>query len=130
MIRNIKIISLLFTFFFLSASLTLTEAKQKNSNPLDLRDPFKRPFLKKTGKKQSVSKYYKGGVYTNKQGIDGVPLEQIKIIGVLLGKNRRALVKIEGKENTFVIKEGQVLGLDGAEVKGILPAGLVSAFMK
>ena len=100
-------------------------AVDKKSSPLDLRDPFKRPFIKKASKKQSVSKYYKGGIYTNKEGIDGIPLEQIRIVGVLLGKKRRALAKVEGKENTFVIREGQVLGLDGAEVKGILPAGLV-----
>ena len=100
-------------------------SKIKVNNPLELRDPFKRPMLKSKSTKKSVSKYYKDGIYTNQQTIQGTPLNKIKIVGVMLGKNRRALAKIEGNENIFIVQEGQVLGLDGAVVKGILPAGIV-----
>lgn len=100
-------------------------AKLSVKNALELRDPFKRPMLKSKSTKKSVSKYYKEGIYTNQESIQGTPLNQIKIVGVMLGKNRRALARIEGNTNIFIIQEGQVLGLDGAVVKGILPAGIV-----
>ena len=94
-------------------------------NPLELRDPFKRPMIKSRSKKASVSKYFRDGVYTNQETIDGTPLNKIKIVGVMLGKNRRALAKIEGNDKTFILQEGQTLGLDGAVIKGVLPAGIV-----
>ena len=111
-----------FVLLFLSFDVF---AKLSVKNALELRDPFKRPMLKSKSTKKSVSKYYKEGIYTNQESIQGTPLNQIKIVGVMLGKNRRALARIEGNTNIFIIQEGQVLGLDGAVVKGILPAGIV-----
>jgi Tfp pilus assembly protein PilP len=117
-----KLIVLFLLTVFLSCSVL---AKVSVKNALELRDPFKRPMLKSKSNKKSASKYYKGGIYTNQQTIQGTPLNKIKIVGVMLGKNRRALAKIEGNTNIFIVQEGQVLGLDGAVVKGILPAGIV-----
>ena len=117
-----KIILSLFLLGFLYNSAS---AKISVKNALELRDPFKRPMLKSKATKKSVSKYYKDGVYTNQESIKGTPLNKIKIVGVMLGKNRRALARIEGNPNIFIVQEGQVLGLDGAVVKGILPAGIV-----
>ena len=57
--------------------------------------------------------------------IDGVPLEDIKITGVMLGKNRRALAQIEGSNDNFILKEGMTLGLDDSVLKAILPGGIV-----
>ncbi|MAW07465.1 MAG: hypothetical protein CME61_04195 [Halobacteriovoraceae bacterium] len=106
-------------------AISLGAKKIKIKNALDMRDPFKRPVTKLGSKKQSISKYYRNGVYTNQNTIDGVPLDKIKVVGVMLGKNRRALAKVEGLKENFIVQEGQVLGLNGAEVKGILPGGIV-----
>lgn len=119
------------------------------TNPFDLRDPFKRNLPKRSRlKRTGDNRYLKDGVFSNFETVDGVPLERIRVVGVLLGPNRRALVKIinesrvtneetgnkdnsmsgtESKETSKVItvKEGMTLGLDGAEVKAILPGGIV-----
>ena len=112
-----------FITLFLFSGLAFSKINIKN--PLELRDPFKRPMLKSKSKKASASKYFRDGIYTNQETIDGTPLGKIKIVGVMLGKNRRALAKIEGNEKTFILQEGQTLGLDGAVIKGVLPAGIV-----
>jgi type IV pilus assembly protein PilP len=43
----------------------------------------------------------------------------------MIGKERRALAKVAGGTDTFIIKEGMKLGQNGAEVKAILPGGIV-----
>ena len=112
--------------FMLSIPTASFGAKRiKIKNALDIRDPFKRPVTKLRSKKQSISKYYRNGIYTNQNTIDGIPLDKIKIVGVMLGKSRRALAKVDGLKENFIVQEGQVLGLNGAEVKGILPGGIV-----
>ena len=118
-----KFFSFVIYIFFVGDSFCAERIKIKN--PLDMRDPFKRPVSKTGSKKQSISKYFKNGVYTNQETIDGVPLANIKIVGVMLGKNRRALARVNGGKQNYIIQEGQVLGLNGAEVKGILPGGIV-----
>ena len=68
-------------------------------------------MIKSRSKKASVSKYFRDGVYTNQESIDGTPLNKIKIVGVMLGKNRRALAKIEGNDKTFIFKRDKRWGL-------------------
>lgn len=123
----------------------------KISNPFDLRDPFKRNLPRRSRlKKSGKTKYFNGSVFTNVETVQGVPIEEIRVVGVLLGPNRRALVKIVSVESsghiqsesekasaarfgqrklndspTYVVKEGMKLGLDGAVVKAILPGGIV-----
>ena len=113
------------------------------NNPFDMRDPFKRNLPKRGRLKKNLgNRYYNGQLYTNIDSIEGVPLEQIRVVGVLLGNNRRAIVKLVDPEleqrliedpntpvpqdvRTFVVKEGMKLGIDGAEVRAILPGGIV-----
>lgn len=93
-------------------------------NPFELRDPFKRPNFKT--KKTAKSKYggkVEGNSFTNLDEMGNVSLNELKIVGIVLGKNRRAVAEIKGK--TFILKEGMVLGDDGAELKAILPGGIV-----
>lgn len=105
-------------------------------NPFELRDPFKRyPFKRTASSSKKSITTATNGVYSNLPDIENIPLSQIKIVGVLLGTNRRALAKVisegggQGSEginkNTYMLKEGMKLGLDGAELKAILPGGIV-----
>ncbi len=113
--------------FFQRTKTTIT-------NPFEMRDPFKRKALKL---KSSGTKDYKldKTVFSNLPTLDGVSLDRIKITGVILGDQRRAIAKIgePGSESkgsdpnapTFVIKEGMKMGFNQAEVKAILPGGIV-----
>lgn len=104
-------------------------------NPLGLRDPFKRMI---TGKRKKQIKTignssFKDGTFTNIPTIDTTSLDRIRIVGIMLGKERRALAKIasgqEGQgqlsKETFILKEGMTLGQDGAILKAIFPGGIV-----
>ncbi|WP_417337149.1 hypothetical protein [Halobacteriovorax marinus] len=97
-------------------------------NPLELRDPFKRELRKK----RSGKKDYPGmkTVFSNVQTIDNTPLDRIKITGILIGNERRAIAKTvddNGKEGeqAYMLKEGMKLGENSAEIKAILPGGIV-----
>lgn len=109
-------------------SYSLFKSKTFVKNPLDLRDPFKRKINKK--KAQSASRTHELGVYNNQTDtIDSKPVENIRIIGVMIGKERRAMAKIAvnnvvGKE-VYYLKEGMKIGPNQAEVKAILPGGVV-----
>lgn len=128
--------------FCLSAAISFAEEETEQSgtayslfksktfvkNPLDLRDPFKRKVNKK--KSSQGGKIHELGVYSNQgDSIDTKPVENIRIVGVMIGKERRAMAKIStnnvlGKE-VYYIKEGMKIGPNAAEVKAILPGGVV-----
>lgn len=134
-----KLISLI---FLMAGSVVAAEKKQLPeffqrtkttiTNPFEMRDPFKRKALKL---KSSSTKDYKldKTIFSNIPTLDGVPLDKIKITGVILGEERRAIARIIGAEGaaagqdaqTFVLKEGMKLGFNQAEVKAILPGGIV-----
>ena len=96
-------------------------------NPLELRDPFKREIRRRSRGKKS----YPGtkSVFSNIPSIDATPLDQIKITGILIGKERRAVAKIiDGtslSKESYILKEGMKLGENNAEIKAILPGGIV-----
>ena len=99
-------------------------------DPFLLRDPFKRT-LKRKGAVKSKRELVpsKDGVFSNVPTLDGVPISNIRIVGVLLGKERRAIAKtVSGNSlssNSYILREGMKLGIDGAELKAILPGGIV-----
>tara|TARA_R110000868_G_scaffold55424_8_gene172371 strand:+ start:34440 stop:34925 length:486 start_codon:yes stop_codon:yes gene_type:complete len=107
--------------------------KTNITNPFEMRDPFKRKAVKL---KSTSTKDYKldKTIFSNLPTLDGVPLDQIKITGVILGDERRAIAKIASEQTTagaagdiqtYIIKEGMKLGFNQAEVKAILPGGIV-----
>tara|TARA_R100000656_G_scaffold42399_3_gene35090 strand:- start:370 stop:819 length:450 start_codon:yes stop_codon:yes gene_type:complete len=107
--------------------------KTNITNPFEMRDPFKRKAVKL---KSTSTKDYKldKTIFSNLPTLDGVPLDQIKITGVILGDERRAIAKIASEQEgagaagdiqTYIIKEGMKLGFNQAEVKAILPGGIV-----
>lgn len=101
--------------------------KTKIKNPFEIRDPFKAPVRKRRDAEQK--KLFQEGVFSNIPGIENVPIKNIKITGVFLGRERRAIAKIIGvgtdKNSTVILKEGMKLGQDDAELKAILPGGIV-----
>ena len=101
------------------------KSKTLVKNPLDLRDPFKRKMnKKKSGLKRGTS----DGYFTNIMGsIESKPVENIRIVGIMIGAERRAMAKVQGDtdNNTYYLKEGMRVGPNGAEVKAILPGGVV-----
>ena len=126
-----------YIFLFLSLSIhgqdairteNLFKNKTRIDNPFELRDPFKMPMgrAETENKGNENSGVMKNGVFTNLPALSDVTsLSQLTVVGVLIGKDRRAIVKIEGKEQSFVLKEGMKLGPDQAELKAILPGGVV-----
>lgn len=106
-------------------------------NPFELRDPFRRDV---PTEQKSISDIIRSSTeFSNLPSIDGVPVENIRITGVILGENRRAIARVSrgagggrggrGGDNlsaeSFIIKEGMRLGEYDAEVKAILPGGVV-----
>jgi type IV pilus assembly protein PilP len=79
---------------------------------------------------QAKAKTHENGIYSNQMDkIEDKPIESIRIVGVLVGKERRAMAKLmQGKtlgDRIYFIKEGMKIGSNGAEVKAILPGGIV-----
>lgn len=110
-------------------SFSLFKSKTYVKNPMDLRDPFKRRINKKKGA-QAQGKTHETGIYNNQtERIEEKAVESIRIVGVMLGKERRAMARIQvGKKvepEIYYIKEGMKIGPNGAEVKAILPGGIV-----
>lgn len=104
--------------------------KTKIENPFNLRDPFKAPISGKPDSKREGRGFRVTGKgqYSN---IVEAPLEQlqlgdIRLVGVLIGKERRALVNLPGDgKKIIILKEGMKIGPEAAELKAILPGGIV-----
>jgi len=108
----------------------LFKSKTYVKNPLDLRDPFKRKINKKKTQSQSKAQNHLDGIYTNiNTSLENKPLENLRVTGVVLGSERRAIIKVVGEaendNNIYYLKEGMHVGENGAEVKAILPGGIV-----
>lgn len=105
--------------------------KQKSTiqDPMGMRDPFLAPGFKVQKESRVVGKVGKG-LYSNIPSIGEVKLEELQIIGVVIGPNRRAFAKLKsagagGGDTTYVLTEGMKLGQNKAVLKAILPGGLV-----
>jgi Tfp pilus assembly protein PilP len=98
-------------------------------NPLEMRDHFKRQRLKIGKRSKSYGGFLKDNKYSNLPTINDYPVTQIRIVGVLLGSNRRAIAKvIEGEklsDETYIVKEGMKIGENDAVVRAIVPGGIV-----
>lgn len=101
--------------------------KTKIDNPLELRDPFKPPQLKNEGGNKSWASSGKGH-YTNvvEEKLDALAIQDIKVVGVMIGKERRVLLKPrEDAKNVVILKEGMKIGPEQAELKAIFPGGII-----
>ena len=109
----------------ISRSDNFFKDKTRIKDPFRLRDPFKEPIVKEERIVDIKKGTFKDGVFTNLGTIEGVPISEILITGVLVGRERRALAKVRGNEATYILREGMTLGQDKAEIKAILPGGVV-----
>lgn len=132
--KSLKLIrfTLLFALCFDAFSATKIEEifkeKSEIEDPMSLRDPFFAPKIR--GKKtQRIKGKIGKGYYSNIPKIGNVVLEKLRIIGVVVGPNRRAFAKVsesaEHSDKTYVLKEGMKLGQSRAVLKAILPGGIV-----
>ncbi len=108
------------------------KAGVKIKDAMSLRDPFRRENRKGSGPKSGRGRILVDDKFSNLPVMGKVTLDSIKIVGVLLGENRRAIARLMdsgGKvgNSTIIIKEGMKLGLNDAEVKAIVPGGIVIA---
>ncbi len=95
-------------------------------NPFDLRDPFKPPLVKSQSKEgREQRSLMRDGVYTNINPLGEVELRNLRVVGVIIGRERRALSKFEGRPDIVVLREGQRIGKDNAELKAIHPGGVI-----
>lgn len=130
---NLSII-LVFSMTFLSAQegetgqYQLFKSKTFVKNPLDLRDPFKRKIIKKKSAQEKNQAILSGNYSNFNQSLDGLPIENLLVTGVIIGDERRAIVKLPNEKGEYIsyyIKEGMRIGINNAEVKAILPGGIV-----
>jgi type IV pilus assembly protein PilP len=101
--------------------------KTNIENPFNLRDPFKAPQAKSDVKKTGRGFKITGkGEYSNinETSLEQLNLETLRVVGVLIGKERRAMVTSGGNKIT-ILKEGMKIGPEMVELKAILPGGIV-----
>lgn len=101
--------------------------KSKIDKPFELRDPFKVPVLKSDKSKSKPGFTMSGkGQYTNIEENTVSRIEDIRVVGVLIGRERRAMVSTgKDKGGIIILKEGMKIGDEGAELKAILPGGII-----
>ena len=100
--------------------------KTRIDKPFKLRDPFQAPQGKAEKGKQREGYYISGkGLYSNIKEEKITSIENLKVVGVLIGKERRAMVRSGEKGNVIIIKEGMKIGEDEVELKAILPGGII-----
>ncbi|MES2528503.1 MAG: pilus assembly protein PilP [Bdellovibrionota bacterium] len=105
--------------------------KTRIENPLELRDPFKSPQSKGASKRQGGNRFRRGeNAYSNlaQDNLRDWNIYELRVQGVMIGKERRAMISRGGEgavQKVVVIKEGSLIGPDNAEVKAILPGGII-----
>jgi type IV pilus assembly protein PilP len=113
--------------FSLSVKAQLEEALPSSAilDLLKLRDPFKPP-KRAINEKKSGDSLLREGVYTNIGSADTLPLDSIRISGVILGERNRAIIGNEdNKSLTFMLSEGSKINNGLVELKAILPNGVI-----
>lgn len=91
--------------------------------PFELRDPFQPPRFKSDRAKKR-KKEFSGKFERNVLRLDQeINLAEIQIVGVLIGKKRRVMIRFNKEVYTF--SEGANLGSNGPEIKAILAGGII-----
>lgn len=126
--KTFQIIILSFLIIFTVQAREIEEVFKTMSdieNPLSIRDPFQPPRLERVKNEGDATTPVRDGIFTNVPEINNVKLDEITIIGVIIGPERRAFVRKGQDSNIYTIKEGMKLGTNNAEIKAILPGGII-----
>jgi hypothetical protein len=100
--------------------------KTKIEKPFELRDPFRAPVTKSEKTKEKAGYFVSGaGQYSNIKENSVKRIEDIRVVGVLIGRERRAMVSTGEDGGIIILKEGMKIGDEGAELKAILPGGII-----
>lgn len=95
-------------------------------NPSKLRDPFQPPQFATQGQIKRAQN--NSGVWDYQSRLtEPVKIEDIVITGVLIGTNRRVVLKVGENKTSYTLKEGETIGPRGPEIKAILPGGIILA---
>lgn len=102
------------------------QGKTKISDPFSLRDPFKKPLPVvevDTAKSGSTSQSFSA----SKESVDltRLNIKDLKLVGIIYGKERLALIKAGDSPGSIVLKEGMKIGPDQIELKAVFPSGVV-----
>lgn len=94
----------------------------------NIRDPFKIKYRRKMGRVKARREKFTS--FSNKLTTDNLRLDSIRVTGIYMGKDPRAIIKTISDTNSnnsesIIIKEGMKIGPDQVEVKAILPGGVV-----
>lgn len=122
-----------FLFLFLAFSICaqtkspLLEMVEGSSiaNLKKIKDPFMIPKEKVeilTAEKKTLKK---NNIYSNELSGSELTLNNLIIVGVALGKKNRAIVKVKGKTETYMMTEGDLIGPDQIKLKAVLPSGVI-----
>ena len=95
------------------------------ANPLELRDPFKKKRIKSKKPRGVRGSILVDNSYSNIPSIGSAPIKSIRIVGILMGKERVAMAKLDNGNQVFFLREGMKIGLNKSELKAILPGGIV-----
>ena len=105
------------------------EGKTDIEAPLSLRDPFKSPVAGDGESKANVllGSRQRDILNSRLNFLETLEPSQLSIKGIFIGENRRAIARAatKGGNSNFLLEEGMKLGKNKAEVKAILPGGII-----
>jgi Tfp pilus assembly protein PilP len=100
------------------------KGKTKIKDITNLRDPFSSALSSRGQTRSDLKKERKIRTnFTNITSPEVYGLADLKVVGVVLGKEKRAIAKVG--TDIMTLKEGDVFGKNGVELKAILPGGVV-----
>ena len=97
-------------------------------DPLGMRDPFQPPPIQRSGNQGAgtASTEQINGIYSNIPALGNMPIQEVRVVGVIIGPERRAFVRKNNNDpTTYVVRENDELGGGGARVRAILPGGMI-----
>lgn len=125
---NIEFLRIILLSILVSTSYAkrdeIFKGKTSIEKPFDLRDPFKAPRMKRQ-RDSGISSRIGNNVYDDSPNIDNVKISDLQITGVIIGSTRRAFAKAKGIKRVINLKEGMIVGENNAEIKAILPGGVI-----
>ena len=125
--RNIIIFLIisLSSFSSFANSEDLFKGQTSIEDPFKLRDPFLPPSLKQKTSSKRIKEIFDGKFSNVKKIKEKFDVNTASVVGVLIGKDRRVMVKIDSENEIYIMKEGDLFGSRDMTIKAILPGGIM-----